>query len=64
MLHSGVQSTGLLIGRGRKSQILGTNWWKNRPIARGISGSFLGKFHQKAIGKNGRFCGYFQGKFR
>ena len=48
-------STGLLIGRGRKSQIfvgfLGINSRKNRPISREFRGSFRGKLHQKAIGK-------------
>ena len=43
---------------------LGTNSWKNRPILLEFRGSFQGKLHQKAIVKNGQFCGYFQCKFR
>ena len=43
---------------------LGTNSRKNRPISQEFRGSFQGKLHQKAIVKNGRFCGYFQRKFR
>ena len=42
---------------------LGTNSRKNRLILRKFRRSFWGKLHQKAICKNSRFCGYFQGKF-
>ena len=42
---------------------LGTNSRKNRLILREFRRSFRGKLHQKAICKNSRFCGYFQGKF-
>ena len=57
--------SGLLTGRGRKSQILTDFWgqisWKNRPISREFSGA---NFTKKRSVKNSRFCGYFQGKFR
>ena len=40
---------------------LGTNSRKNRPNFAGVFGA---NFTEKQSGKNGRFCGYFQGKFR
>ena len=46
----------LLIGRGRKSQIL-------RDFLGQIRGSFQGKLHQKAIRKKRPILCYFQGKF-
>ena len=42
---------------------LGTNSRKNRPTSRVFRGSFLGKLHQKAIGKKQPILWLFQGKF-
>ena len=42
---------------------LGTNSRKNRPTLREFRGSFLGKLHQKAIGKKQPILWLFQGKF-
>ena len=41
--------TGLLIGHGEKSQISGTNSWKNRSILQDFCSNFWGKLHSETI---------------
>ena len=57
-------TTGLLIGRGRKSQISQDFWDKFAKKSADFTGVFGANFTKKQSVKNGRFCGYFQGKFR
>ena len=57
---------GLYITWKKKSNFVGfleTNSQKNWPISWEFRGSFGANFTKKQSVKNGRFCGYFQGKF-
>ena len=55
---------GLLIGLRRKSQIRGIFRDKFVEKSADFAGVFGANFTEKQSVKNGRFCGYFQGKFR
>ena len=68
MVVLGIFSTGLLIARGRKSQILRDFQGQIRRKIGRFRGNFTAvfgaNFTKKQSVKNGRFCGYFQGRFR
>ena len=55
---------GLLTGLGRKSQISRDFRDKFAEKSADFAGVFGANFTEKQSAKNGRFCGYFQGKFR
>ena len=55
---------GLLIGLGRKSPISRDFRDKFTEKLADFAGVFGANFTEKQSVKNGRFCGYFQGKFR
>ena len=60
----GLVLAGLLIGLGRKSQISRDFRQKFAEKSANFAGVFGANFTEKQSVKNGRFCGYFQGKFR
>ena len=60
--------SGLLVGRGKKSQISrdfqGQIRGKNGRFRGNFAGIFEASFSEKRLVKNGRFCGSFPSKFR
>ena len=67
LIHLSILLSGLLVGRGKKSQISrdfqGQIRGKNGRFRGNFAGSFEASFAEKQLVKNGRFCESFPSKF-
>ena len=68
LIHLSILLSGLLVGRGKKSQISrdfqGQIRGKNGRFRGNFAGIFEASFAEKQLVKNGRFCESFPSKFR